>query len=83
MFVIAMKLTGQEVIKKADTFDDLPCTCALKRFVSCLERSLNGKRLCNNNYKWYNEKRKKGQDLSYRFTGKESKCFAWDFEHVT
>ena len=83
MFVIAMKLTGQEVIKKADTFDDLPCTCALKSFVSSLEQSLKCKRLCNNICKWYNEKRKKGQDFSYRFTGKESKCFAWDFGHVT
>ena len=83
MFVIAMKLTGREVIKRDDTFDDLPCTCALKRFVSSPEQSLKCERLCNNICKWYNEKRKKGHYFSYRFTGKESKCFACDFGHVT
>ena len=82
-FVIAMKLTNQQVLKKADTFEALPSTCAFKKFVACLEQLLKCKRLCNNISKWYNEKRKKGQDLSYRFTGKESKCFAWNFGHVT
>ena len=83
MFVIGMKLTNQQVIKKADTFEDLPCTSSLKKFVTCLEQLLKCKRLCNNIRKWYNEKRKKGQDFTYRFTGKESKCFSWNFGHVT
>ena len=83
MFVIGMKLTNQEVIKKADTFEDLPCTSSLKKFVTCLEQLVKCKRLCNNIRKWYNEKRKKGQDFTYRFTGKESKCFSWNFGHVT
>lgn len=38
-----MKLTNQEVIKKADTFEDLPCTSSLKKFVTCLERLLKCK----------------------------------------
>lgn len=70
IFVIAMKLTKQEILKKADTFEELPSTCAFKKFVTCLEQLVKCKRLCNNICKWYNEKRKKGQDLSYRFTGK-------------
>lgn len=83
IFVIAMKLTKQEILKKADTFEELPSTCDFKKFVTCLEQLVTCKRLCNNICKWYNEKRKKGQDLSYRFTGKESKCFAWNFGQVT
>ena len=81
LLVIAMKLTGQEIIRKADAFEDLPCTCFKK--VSCLEQTVKCARLCKNICKWYNEKRKKGQDLPYRFTGKESKCFACNFGHVT
>ena len=38
-----MKLTNQEVIKKADTFEDLLCTSSLKKFATCLEQLLKCK----------------------------------------
>ena len=40
MLVIGMKLTNQEVITKADTFEDLPCTSSLTKFFTCLEQLL-------------------------------------------
>ena len=82
LFVIAVKMVDPGVLKKANKVDDLPENCSLTIFLNSLETKVKCGRLVKNLKRWFSEKRTRGEEFSYRFTGKESRLFCWNFMDV-
>ena len=76
---IAMQYTNQNSLRSATVVADLPITSPLISFLNCVKETLKCGRLHKNVLRWFSEKRKKGIQFSYRFTGLESKHFCWNF----
>ena len=55
----------------------LPNSSPIVQYVNCLLTKVKATRLVKNIKKWFDEKRR--EELSYRFTGKESKLLSWSF----
>jgi len=82
---IALKLVKPEVIKKsANDVSKLPDDCVFVKYLNCLETTVKCGRLLKNIIRWFNENKSgiKASEFSYRFTGKESKLFCWNFMYI-
>lgn len=76
---VAMQYTNANQLKVAVVLTDLPHSCPLVKFLNCLKEGAKCGRLYKTFCRWFSEKRKKGIQFSYRFTGLESKRFSWNF----
>lgn len=56
-------------------FNDVPKDSPFSRVVTALKYEVKAKCLARKVNKWYDETQDNGQDLQYRFTGKESRLF--------
>ena len=74
-----MQHTNPNQLKAAVVLSDLPTSCPLVTFFNCVKERMKYGRLYKNFCRWFSEKRKKGLQFSYRFTGLESKRFCWNF----
>ena len=74
-----MQHTNPNQLKAAVVLSDLPTSCPLVTFFNCVKERMKCGRLYKNFCCWFSEKRKKGLQFSYRFTGLESKRFCWNF----
>lgn len=79
LLTVVMQYTNQAQLKAATVISDLPITSPLALFLKCLHENVKCGRLCNSFQRWFSEKRKKGIQFSYRFTGLESKKISWNF----
>lgn len=78
----AMQLTGKADIDKAKgNIALLPETTPMAKYMRLLKETIKAGRLHKNIERWFSEK-KKVDDFTYRFTGKESKLFSWHFMKV-
>ena len=82
LLTVAMKLVPPELLTKADNVSKLPNNCPFAIYLNCLETQVKCGRLAKNLKRWFNEKRAKKEEFSYRFTGKETKLFCWHFMEV-
>lgn len=73
---VAMQFTD---LKSAKTVQDLPNDSSLVKIITTLRGSLKCGRLAKAIERWFNEKRTAKIEFSYRFTGHESKNFAWNY----
>lgn len=60
-------------------FADIPSDSIVSRVVTALEFEVKAKCLAKKVKKWYDETQGKGQDLQYRFTGKDSRLLCHSF----
>ena len=67
LLMVAMPMTNQ---KAANSVSSLPKLAVLSLFLTHLKYTVKCDRLHKNICDWFAEKRKKGLDFSYRFTGK-------------
>ena len=74
-----MQYTNQAQLKASTVFSDLPVSSPVTTFLKCVRETVKCGRLYNSFLRWFSEKRKKGIQFSYRFTGLESKKFSWNF----
>jgi hypothetical protein len=79
LFSIAMQYTDKSLLTSATSLSDMPDTCTLISFLNYLKGTAQAGRLYNAIKRWFSEKRKKGIEFSYRFTGADSKKLAWHF----
>lgn len=78
----AMQLTDRADIDKANgNINHLPNTTPMAKYMTVLKETIKAGRLYKKVQKWFSEKRKT-EDFSYRFTGKESKLFCWHFMKI-
>ena len=78
----ALQLTDRAEITKANgNIANLPNTTPMAKYAVLLKETMKAGRLYKNVLKWFSE-RKKIEDFSYRFTGKESKLFCWHFMKI-
>ena len=56
-------------------FNDVPKDSPFSRVVTALKFEVKAKCLARKVIKWYDETQDSGQDLQYRFTGKDSRLF--------
>ena len=76
---MVMQYTNQAQLKALTLFSDLPVSSPVTTFLKCVRETVKCGRLYNSFLRWFSEKRKKGIQFSYRFTGLESKKFSWNF----
>ena len=81
LLAISTQYTNKNVLKSVKTFAEMPKDSPLVKFLNCIKNNVKCGRLYNAVVRWFNEKRKTGVDFSYRFTGLESKHFAWYFAY--
>jgi hypothetical protein len=74
----AVAKTSLSASKQA-VFADLAPDCCLARVVTSLQYEVKAKRLAGKVKKWFDETQGKKLDISYRFTGKESRLFCHNF----
>jgi hypothetical protein len=79
---IAMQFTSESLLKSAKSLSDLPSSSALSKFMACVKTAVKCGRLFKNFSRWFAEKRKSGINYCFRFTGLESKKFAWNFSFL-
>ena len=60
-------------------FSDVPKDSPFSRVLAALKYEVKAKCLARKVIKWYDETQSTGQDLQYRFTGKESRLFCHNF----
>ena len=60
-------------------FSDVPKDSPFSRVLTALKYEVKAKCLARKVIKWYDETQSTGQDLQYRFTGKESRLFCHNF----
>ena len=60
-------------------FADIPNDSIVSRVVTALKFEVKAKCLARKVKKWYDETQGKGQDLQYRFTGKDSRLLCHNF----
>ena len=60
-------------------FSDVPTDSALSRVITALQMELKAKCLARKVKEWFDDTQGLGVDLSYRFTGKDSKRFCHNF----
>ncbi|KXJ07068.1 hypothetical protein AC249_AIPGENE18417 [Exaiptasia diaphana] len=82
LLLVAMKFVSPELLKKADNVSKLPNDNPFVIYLNCLDTKVKCGRLVKNLERWYNEKRPKGEEFSYHFTGKESRLFCWHYMEV-
>lgn len=80
VLTIAMNLC--KGIKQSSSLSSLTDDEVIVKFLKCLKNVAKCSRLCKNVEQWFNEKRPKGLEFSYRFTGKESKNLSWNFAYL-
>ena len=61
---------------------DLPKSCFLRRFLTCLKKKVKASRLCNSIIRWFREGRKSGTAFHFRFTGQETRLMCNSFSHL-
>jgi hypothetical protein len=76
---IALYLSNQAFLKSCNNIAAVPKTFPLIRVLECIKETVKCGRLYKSYCRWFNEKKKSGVAFSYRFTGLESKRFAWRF----
>ena len=79
LLTVVMQYTSQAQLKASTVVSDLPIASPLVLFLKCVRETVKCGRLYNGFLRWFSEKRKKGVQFSYRFTGLESKRFSWNF----
>ena len=79
LLTMVMQYTNQAQLKASTVFSDLPVSSPVTTFLKCVRETVKCGRLYNSFLRWFSEKRKKGIQFSYRFTGLESKKFSWNF----
>ena len=79
VLTVVMQYINQTQLKAATVVSDLPIASPLAKVLKCVRESVKCGRLYNSFLRWFSEKRKKGIQFSYRFTGLESKKFSWNF----
>ncbi len=57
----------------AKNIADLPVTCCLRKFLTCLKKDVKANRLYKSILLWFREGRKGGAPFSLRFTGEETR----------
>ena len=60
-------------------FNDVPKDSPFSQVVTALKYEVKAKCLARKVIKWYDEPQGNGQDLQYRFTGKETRLFCHNF----
>lgn len=82
LLCIAIQYTDNNHLKSAKTLSELPNVSPLVKFLNCVRDIVKCGRLYRAVVRWFCEKRKSGIDFSYRFTGLESKRFAWNSTYL-
>lgn len=72
VLTVIMQYTNQSQLKASAIVSDLPVSSCLPKFLKCVRETVKCGRLFNSFLRWFSEKRKKGIQFSYRFTGLES-----------
>ena len=79
VFSIVIQYTNTSQLKSSTALSDMPISSTLIIFFECLRVKAKCTRLCNAIKRWFSEKRPRGIEFSYRFTGLESKNLSWHF----
>lgn len=82
IFAIAMQYTDKSHLKSATALPDMPHSSTFIVFLECLRETVQCGRLYNAIRRWFSEKRGKGIEFSYRFTGSDSKKLSWHFSSL-
>ncbi|XP_028417825.1 uncharacterized protein LOC114542490 [Dendronephthya gigantea] len=66
----------------AKKITDLPKSCCLRKFLSCLKKKVKANRLYNSILRWFREGRKTGNAFHFRFTGQETRLMCNGFSKL-
>lgn len=79
VFSIVIQYTNTSQMKSATAVSCMPSSSTFMIFYDCLKTKAKCSRLCKAISRWFSEKRPRGIEFSYRFTGLESKNLSWHF----
>ena len=61
---------------------DFPCNSPLAKYLTVLKTKCHLSRLAKKTVKWFNETRAEGKDFDYRFTGRDSRFFLYNYMYL-
>ena len=81
--LLAYVINSKTVIpSSARKITDLPKSCCLRTFLSCLKKKVKANRLYNSILRWFREGRKSGIAFHFRFTGQETRLMCNGFSKL-